>query len=98
MAKLVFVLNQSLDGYVDHQAFAPDRLKPQCRSPLVRHALPVRYAFVGYAQDMRLPTRGPPPIRTACRARAPAPQWTGPSDAGAVGGLLDILSQKRPWW
>jgi dihydrofolate reductase len=24
MAKLVFSLNQSLDGYVDHQAFAPD--------------------------------------------------------------------------
>jgi dihydrofolate reductase len=24
MAKLVFGLNQSLDGYVDHQAFAPD--------------------------------------------------------------------------
>lgn len=24
MAKLVFALNQSLDGYVDHQAFAPD--------------------------------------------------------------------------
>ncbi|HTI68313.1 MAG TPA: hypothetical protein VL460_12270 [Caulobacteraceae bacterium] len=23
MAKLVFALNQSLDGYVDHQAFAP---------------------------------------------------------------------------
>jgi hypothetical protein len=23
MAKLVFGLNQSLDGYVDHQAFAP---------------------------------------------------------------------------
>ena len=26
MAKLVFGLNQSLDGYVDHQAFAPDPL------------------------------------------------------------------------
>jgi dihydrofolate reductase len=24
MAKFVFGLNQSLDGYVDHQAFAPD--------------------------------------------------------------------------
>ncbi|MDB5883591.1 MAG: bifunctional deaminase-reductase domain protein, partial [Ramlibacter sp.] len=24
MAKLVFGLNQSLDGYVDHQAFAPE--------------------------------------------------------------------------
>lgn len=24
MAKLVFALNQSLDGYVDHMAFAPD--------------------------------------------------------------------------
>jgi hypothetical protein len=24
MAKLVYGLNQSLDGYVDHQAFAPD--------------------------------------------------------------------------
>ena len=24
MAKLVFALNQSLDGYVDHEAFAPD--------------------------------------------------------------------------
>ena len=24
MAKLVFALNQSLDGYVDHTAFAPD--------------------------------------------------------------------------
>ena len=24
MAKLVFAMNQSLDGYVDHQAFAPD--------------------------------------------------------------------------
>ena len=23
MAKLIFGLNQSLDGYVDHQAFAP---------------------------------------------------------------------------
>src|SRR4051794_7787960 len=30
MAKLVFGLNQSLDGYVDHQAFAPD-------PPLFRH-------------------------------------------------------------
>lgn len=26
MAKLVFALNQSLDGYVDHMAFAPDPL------------------------------------------------------------------------
>jgi dihydrofolate reductase len=26
MAKIVFGMNQSLDGYVDHQAFAPDRL------------------------------------------------------------------------
>ena len=26
MAKLVFALNQSLDGYVDHTAFAPDRV------------------------------------------------------------------------
>ena len=25
MAKLVFGLNQSLDGYVDHQEFAPGR-------------------------------------------------------------------------
>ena len=25
MAKLVFGMNQSLDGYVDHEAFAPDR-------------------------------------------------------------------------
>ncbi|MBV9066325.1 MAG: dihydrofolate reductase family protein [Methylobacteriaceae bacterium] len=25
MAKLVFAMNQSLDGYVDHQEFAPDR-------------------------------------------------------------------------
>ena len=24
MAKLVFAMNQSLDGYVDHDAFAPD--------------------------------------------------------------------------
>jgi hypothetical protein len=24
MARLVFALNQSLDGYVDHMAFAPD--------------------------------------------------------------------------
>ncbi|TJW07516.1 MAG: dihydrofolate reductase, partial [Mesorhizobium sp.] len=24
MAKLVFGMNQSLDGYVDHEAFAPD--------------------------------------------------------------------------
>lgn len=24
MAKLVFGMNQSLDGYVDHQEFAPD--------------------------------------------------------------------------
>ena len=24
MAKLVFALNQSLDGYVDHMEFAPD--------------------------------------------------------------------------
>jgi hypothetical protein len=24
MAKLVFALNRSLDGYVDHMAFAPD--------------------------------------------------------------------------
>ena len=30
MAKLVFGLNQSLDGYVDHEAFAPD-------PPLFRH-------------------------------------------------------------
>ena len=29
MAKLVFGLNQSLDGYVDHQGFAPD--------PALRH-------------------------------------------------------------
>ena len=26
MAKLVFALNQSLDGYVDHMAFGPDRV------------------------------------------------------------------------
>jgi hypothetical protein len=30
MAKLVFGLNQSLDGYVDHQNFAPS-------PPLFRH-------------------------------------------------------------
>jgi hypothetical protein len=30
MAKLVFGMNQSLDGYVDHMAFAPD-------PPLFRH-------------------------------------------------------------
>jgi hypothetical protein len=24
MARLVFAMNQSLDGYVDHQEFAPD--------------------------------------------------------------------------
>ena len=26
MAKLVYALNQSLDGYVDHMAFAPDAI------------------------------------------------------------------------
>ena len=24
MAKIIFAMNQSLDGYVDHQAFVPD--------------------------------------------------------------------------
>ena len=28
MAKLVFVMNQSLDGYVDHMAFAPSPRPP----------------------------------------------------------------------
>ena len=38
MAKLVFGLNQSLDGYVDHQAFAPD-------PALFRH-------FIEYVRDL----------------------------------------------
>ena len=28
MARLVFGLNQSLDGYVDHDAFGPGRVRP----------------------------------------------------------------------
>jgi hypothetical protein len=53
MAKLVFGMNQSLDGYVDHMAFAPnpvlfrhfiERVRDQAGSvlrstPIRRHAL-----------------------------------------------------------
>jgi dihydrofolate reductase len=35
MAKLVFAMNQTLDGYVDHQYFAPDPLPPDPQ--LFRH-------------------------------------------------------------
>ena len=32
MAKLVFALNQSLDGYVDHTAFVPDPVQKELRT------------------------------------------------------------------
>jgi len=35
MAKLVYGLNQSLDGYVDHMAFAPD---PELFRYFIEHA------------------------------------------------------------
>ena len=38
MARLVFAQNQSLDGYVDHQVFAPDPV-------LFRH-------FIGQVRDL----------------------------------------------
>jgi hypothetical protein len=40
MAKLVFALNQSLDGYVDHSGFAPDPI-------LFRHFIEDQRSIIG---------------------------------------------------
>lgn len=47
MAKLVFGMNQSLDGYVDHQAFAPDPV-------LFRHFIDQARALTGSVYGRRL--------------------------------------------
>ena len=47
MAKLVFGLNQSLDGYVDHQGFAPGPL-------LFRHFIEQVRALAGSVYGRRL--------------------------------------------
>ncbi|MGZ8800740.1 MAG: dihydrofolate reductase family protein [Aeromicrobium sp.] len=47
MAKIVFGLNQSLDGYVDHQAFAPD-------PPLFRHFIEEVRALTGSVYGRRM--------------------------------------------
>lgn len=47
MAKLVFELNQSLDGYVDHQAFAP-------RPGLFRHFIEQVRGLTGMAYGRRM--------------------------------------------
>ena len=47
MAKLVFGMNQSLDGYVDHQAFAPD-------PPLFRHFIEQARGQTGSVYGRRL--------------------------------------------
>lgn len=47
MAKLVFALNQSLDGYVDHEEFAPDPL-------LFRHFIDDVRALAGIVYGRRM--------------------------------------------
>ena len=47
MAKIVFGMNQSLDGYVDHQAFAPD-------PTLFRHFIEQARALTGSVYGRRL--------------------------------------------
>jgi dihydrofolate reductase len=47
MAKLVFGMNQSLDGYVDHQAFAPD-------PPLFRHFVQQARELTGSVYGRRM--------------------------------------------
>lgn len=47
MAKLFFGMNQSLDGYVDHQAFAPD-------PPLFRHFIEQTHGLTGSLYGRRL--------------------------------------------
>jgi len=47
MAKLVFGLNQSLDGYVDHQEFAPDET-------LFRHFIQQTKGFAGSIYGRRM--------------------------------------------
>ena len=47
MAKLVFAMNQSLDGYVDHQAFAPD-------AALFRHFIEQVRALAGSVYGRRM--------------------------------------------
>jgi len=47
MAKLVFAMNQSLDGYVDHEAFAPDAV-------LFRHFIDDMRGLAGSVYGRRL--------------------------------------------
>ena len=47
MAKLVYGLNQSLDGYVDHQAFAPD-------PPLFQHFIDTVRGLAGAVYGRRM--------------------------------------------
>lgn len=47
MAKIVFGMNQSLDGYVDHQKFAPD-------APLFRHFVEQARSLTGSVYGRRL--------------------------------------------
>jgi len=63
MAKIVFGMNQSLDGYVDHQAFAPDPV-------LFRHFIDQPRRATGSVYGRRLYFAGQrPPLRLAASDR-----------------------------
>jgi hypothetical protein len=47
MAKLVYALNQSLDGYVDHQAFSPE-------PALFRHFIEDMRSLAGLVHGRRM--------------------------------------------
>jgi hypothetical protein len=72
MAKLVFGMNQSLDGYVDHMAFAPS---PTLRFASQASAQTVRGPAVRSSTPWGRPGCSPSPIPPGIRLRASA--WPG---------------------
>ena len=88
MAKLVFGMNQSLDGYVDHMAFAPSPV-------LFRHSsrrLRGRRAVCTVAKCMRSCATGTTIILNGMQRNTPSRQRGGASR----NGRLPLVEVGRP--
>ncbi|TIN16893.1 MAG: dihydrofolate reductase [Mesorhizobium sp.] len=102
MAKLVFGMNQSLDGYVDHEAFAPD-------PALFRHWIEQVHGLTGSVYGRRMyevmrywdedRSEWTPELREFATAWRSQPKWVvsstlqsvGPNATLVEGGLAEMI-------
>jgi dihydrofolate reductase len=95
MAKLVFGLNQSLDGYVDHQAFAPG-------PALFRHFIEQVRGLTGSVYGRRMyevmrvwdedHSDWPPDFRDFARAWRSQPKWVVSRSLTSVGPNATLVA------